>query len=419
MGVIARTSSMAYKGTDKTVARIGQELGVDYILEGSVRQDKERIRITAQLIRVQDQIHLWADSFDRQLRGILEIHGEIGAAIAAQVKLELISPVGRPSNGYAVENPEAHDHYLRGRYHYARSNRQDMQKAIEFFKSATRLDPNYTLAYSGLADALLILPITGDVASKEVFPAAKTAVSRALQLAPNSAEAHTSDATAKFWFDWDFAGAEAAARRALQLNENYSLAHLYLAHVLSNVGRHVEALAVIRQGMVLDPYSLITAAMRGQFLYHAGRNSEAIAQFRASLDMEPRFWVGQICLAKAYEKEGRYCDALTACNRAWEFSGGNTEAVSVAGYVHAVSGNRAEAESKIQQMLDIRKDRYVPPYNLALVFAGLDQTEAALNHLEQAFEDRDVHMPFLLDHKWDRMRSNRRFQEILEMVRLQ
>lgn len=416
MGVIARTSSMAYKQTNKSVAQIGQELGVDYVLEGSVRREVDRVRITAQLIRVRDQIHIWAENYDHRLPGILDIHGEIGAAIAAEVKLKLVSEEERQLSRTIHRDPEAHDHYLRGRYHYARSNLLDMQKAVEHFQRATERDPEYALAYSGLADALIVLPITGDVAAHEAFPAAKTAIAQALRLDPDSAEAHTSDATIKFWFDWDFKGAETAARLAIKLNENYLFAHLYLAHVLSNVGRHDEALAAVQQALVLDPLSLITGAMRGQFLYHAGRDSESLEQFKTTLGMESRFWVGQICLAKTYEKLGMYSAALIACDRAWEFSAGNSEALSLAGYVHAVSGDRAKAEGKIQEMLGRKKERYVPPYNLALVFAGLGETETGLHWLGEAFEERDVHMTFLRDHKWDGMRSNAQFQKLLSRV---
>ena len=413
MGVIARTSSMTYKQTNKSVAQIGQELGVDYVLEGSVRREAGRVRITAQLIRVRDQVHLWADNYDRQLPGILDIHGEIGAAIAAQVKLKLMSEEERRLTRNAPRDAEAHDHYLRGRYHYARFNLSDAQKAIGYFQSATDRDPAYVLAHSGLSDALMVLPISGDAASKEVFPAAKTAIARALSRFCGSPYFRC---WRQFWFDWDFKGAEAAGRRAISLNENYSLAHLYLAHVLSNIGPHDEALAVIQQALVVDPLSLIVGAMRGQFLYHAGRDSASVEQFKATLGMEPRFWVGQICAAKTYEKLGMYSEAFAACDKALEYSGGNSEALSLAGYVHAVSGNRTEAEAKIQTMLERKQQRYVPPYNVALVFAGLGETERALQWLQQAFEERDVHMPFLLHHKWDGIRSNAQFQKLLSRV---
>jgi tetratricopeptide (TPR) repeat protein len=411
LGVIARTSSMAYKRTDKSVTQIGQELGVEYVLEGSVRREADQVRVTAQLIRVRDQIHLWAENYDRQLPGVLDIQGEIGAAIAAQVA---VTSEGEFKRGEAGQlDPEALDHYLRGRYHYARSNLFDLQKAVGYFQKATERDPDYALAYSGWADALVILPISGDIAPQEVFPLAKRAIARALELDPHSAEAHTADATSKFWFDWDFPGAETAARRAIELNENYSLAHLYLAHVLSNTGRHEEAMATMRQVSVLDPLSLIRGAMRGQFLYHARRDAEAVEQFKATLSMESRFWVGQICFAKVLERLGRYEEALAACNSAFEFSGGNSEALSLAGYVHAITGNRAKAEENIHKMMDRKKERYVPSYNLALVFAGLQETEPALDWLENALEEKDVHMTFLRDYKWDGMRAHPKFQQVL------
>ena len=416
LGVIARTSSMVYKQTNKPVTQIARELGVDYVLEGSVRREADRIRITAQLIRAQDQIHLWAESYDRRLPGILDIHADAAAAIAGEVKLKLMLTGEQQCRQNSLRDPEAHDHYLRGRYHYARSNLIDLRKAVDYFERAVQRDPGFALAHSGIADSLVIFPISGDIASTEVLPAAKTAAARALEFGPHFAESHTSDCNVKFWFDWDFKGAEAAARRAVQLNENYSTAHLYLAHVLSNVGRHDEALAIIQQALVLDPFSLITGAMRGQFLYHAGRYAESVEQFNVTLGLEPRFWVGQICAAKVYEKLQMHSEALRACDHAWEYSSGNTEAPSIAGYIYAVTGDKAKAEDKIQDMRALKKDRYVSPYNLALVYAGLGQTESALQWLEQAFEERDTHMTFLLDYKWDGIRANERFQELLSRV---
>ena len=413
MGVIARTSSMAYKQTDKSVTQIGRELGVDYVLEGSVRRDGAQVRITAQLIRVQDRTHLWAEKYDRQLPGILDIHGEIGAAIADQVKLELMSEDRRQLVRNAPRNLEAHDLYLRGRYHYSKFNLFDAQKAARYFQQATELDPSFGLAHSGLADTLMVFVLSGDVAANEVSSTETSAIAQALRLDPESAEAHTSDSAAKLFLEWDFKGSELAARRAIQLNENYSLAHVYLAHVFSNTGRYDEALATIQKAMVLDPLSLFVGAMRGQFLYHAGRYSESLEQFNATLAMEARFWIGQICAAKLYEKLGMYSEALVACDLAWQFSGGNSEALSLAGHVHAVAGDRAKAEEYINQMMERRTERYVPPYNVALVFAGLGESETALYWLGHALEERDVHMPFLLDHKWDEMRSNAEFQKIL------
>jgi TolB-like protein/Tfp pilus assembly protein PilF len=414
LGVIARTSSMAYKATNKSVRQIGEELGVDYVLEGSVRREPDRVRVTAQLIRVQDQIHLWAENFDRPPRSVLDIHGEVGAAIAAQVRLKLTGEETSQLRILRRENPQAYDLYLRARFHHAKVTYPELQKAIGYFRKATEIDPEYASAYAGIADSLIRLPITSDIPSREAFPEARIAIQRALELAPQLAEAHCSDAAIKFWFEWDFAAAEAAARKAIGLNSNYALAHLYLAHILSNIGRHEEALSAIQQARLLDPFSLITNTLQGQFLYHAGRIEESIHQLHSTLEMEPRFWVAHICLAKSHEQLGNYAEALACCEKAWEFSGGNSEALSLAGYIYAISGDAAKAEARIAQLEEQKSKRYVPPYNFALVFAGLQRTEPALACLQQAFEERDVHMTFLLDHKWNGLRSNPRFAELVD-----
>src|SRR5579859_1643928 len=418
MGVIARTSSMIYKRTEKSIRQIGEELGVDYVLEGSVRREPDRVRVTAQLIRVQDQIHLWAENFDRPPRSVLDIHGDVGAAIAAQVRLKLTGEETSQLRQVRRENPEAYDLYLRARFHHAKVTFPELQKAIGYFRKAVEIDPEYASAYAGIADSLIRLPITSDIPSRDAFPAAREATAKALALDPLSAEAHCSDAAIKFWFEWDFAGAEAAARKAIRLNANYSLAHLYLAHILSNSGRHEEALAAIQQARLLDPFSLITNTLEGQFLYHAGRVEESIRQLHTTLEMEPRFWVAHICLAKSLEQLGNYSEALAECNKAWEFSGGNSETLSLAGYIHAIAGEQVIAEAKISQLNEAKAGRYVPPYNFALVFAGLEQTENALDSLERAFEQRDVHMTFLLDHKWNGLRGNPRFAALLERCNL-
>lgn len=418
MGVIARTSSMAYKRTTKSVRQIGEELGVDYVVEGSVRREAGRVRVTAQLIRVRGQIHLWADNFDYPQQSILDMHGMIASAIAAQVKLKLTPDEQCQSQSTHSQNQEAYDQYLRGRYHHAKVTFAELQKAIGYFRRATELDPELAVAHSGLAESHIRLPITSDVPTAEAFPSAKAAVAKALELDHYSAEAHSCEAAIRFWFEWDFVSAERAARKAIALNSNYSPAHLYLAHVLSNLGRHEEALPVIRQALVIDPFSLITNTMLGQFLYHAGQLEASRQQLQATLDMESRFWVAHICLAKTYEQLGMHSEALSACDKAREFSGGNTESLSLAGYIHAVAGEREKAHDKIQQMQELQRARYVPPYNLALAYTGLGQTEDALLYLDRAFEERDVHMPFLLDHKWDRLRSESRFIDLLRNCNL-
>lgn len=418
LGVIARTSSMAFKKTQKTVAQIGLDLSVDYVLEGSVRREGERIRITAQLIRVKDQIHLWAESYDTEIGSILDVQCKIGAAIADQVKLQLTAEEQRKLAQGTTRDTAAHDDYLHGLFHMARVTFPELQRAIAYFQRATERDPGYAAAYTGIANAVTRLPITSDVPTARVRETARVAIAKALELDPDSADARGSDAGFKFWLAWDFEGAKEAARRAIELNSNHAPARFYLAHALSNTGEHTQALTEIRRTLVLDPFSLLTNAMYGQFLYHSGQLDDSAQQLRKTLELEPRFWVAHVCLAKTCERLGHYSEALECCARAWEHSGGNTEALSIAGYVHAVMGDREKAEQKIQQMLERRDKHYVPPYNVALVFAGLNDRDAALDWLELAFTDRDVHLNFLRDHKWDVMRGRREFQSLMARVGL-
>lgn len=418
LGVIARTSAMAYKQTRKTVAQIGAELKVDYVLEGSVRRERERVRITAQLIRVQDQTHLWAQGFDSELDSILAVHTEMAEAIAEQVKLRLNAEQQRTLERAGTNSVDAHDEYLRGLFHMARVTFPELQKAIGYFRRATERDPTYALAYLGITDAATRLPITSDVPAAQVREIARSALMKALELDRESAATLASEAGFKFWLGWDYAGAVASAQRAIELNSNHALGHFYLAHTLSNIGEHAGALAEIQLTLTLDPFSLLTNAMYGQFLYQAGRDAESVEQLRKTLELESRFWVAQICLAKTYERLGRYAEALECCRNAWASSGGNTEALSIAGYVHAVSGERAVAEEKIRELLARRQERYVPAYNIALIFTGLRDFDAALHWLELAFADRDVHMNFLRDHKWTVLRSRREFRSLTERVGL-
>jgi TolB-like protein len=418
LGVIARTSAMAYKQTRKTVRQIGAELNVQYLLEGSVRREGGRVRITAQLIRAQDQTHLWAQNFDMELDSVLSVHGKMAAAIAEQVKVRLSAEQQRRLERPGTSRVDAHDDYVHGLFHMARVTYPELQKAIGYFRRATERDPAYVPAYLGLANAVTRLPITSDIPTGEIRETARSAIVKALELDPDSAEARGSDAGFRFWLEWDYAGAIASARRAIELNFNHALAHYYLAHTRSNIGEHAEALAEIRRTLALDPFSLLANAMHGQFLYHAGRDADAVEQLLKTLELEPRFWVAQICLAKAYERLGRHAEALEYCRQAWASSGGSTEALSIAGYVHAVSGERAAAEEKIRELLARREKQYVPPYNIALVFAGLRDPDSALRWLELAFTERDVHMNFLRDHKWNVLRSTGEFRSLLSRVGL-
>ena len=418
LGVIARTSSMVYKRTTKTIAEIGRELGVNFVVEGSVRREKERVRITAQLIRVSDQTHLWAESYDREIGSVLSVQTELGVSIAKKIKIQLGGKEKPTVVADAERNPEAHDAYLRGRYHWAKRTFAETRKAIEYFRKATDAEPTYAKAYAGLADCYITLPITSDREPKDCFPKATTAVSKALELDENLAEAHTSLGTIRFWFDWDWSGAHECYERALQINPNYVVARLFRAHCFSNVGRHEEAIAEIHRAVRLDPLSPILNTLLAEFLYHARRYDEAVAEFHNAVELAPRFWIAHVNFAKVYEQIGEYGRALAELELARTFSDGNTVPISLLGYVWAKSGRLAEAENVLAELLTLARQKYVPPVNIAVVYAGLGKQDSMFEWLERGLQDRDVHMTFLRDPKWDGLKENLRFTKILRQVGL-
>ena len=418
MGVIARTSSMVYKRTTKTIAEIGRELGVNHVLEGSVRRESGRVRITAQLIRVADQTHLWAESYDREMESMLDVQNEIGLSIAQTVQLKLSGKAKPRLSDVAERNPEAHDAYLRGRYHWANRTLAETHRAIEYFRNAADIEPIYAQAYAGLADCYITLPITSDMPSKDCFPKAKAAAIKALELDGNLAEAHTSLGTIRFWFDWDWAGAEECYQRALMINPNYVVARLYRAHCFSNAGRHEEAIAEIKRASRLDPLSPILSTLLAEFLYHARRYDEAVAEFQNAVELAPNFWIAHLNFAKVYEQTGQPSRAIAALEMARTFSGGNTEPISLLGYVLATTGRQTEAETALAELLALARRKYVPPVNVALMYAGLRKDDLMFEWLERGVQDRDVRMTFLRDPKWDRLRENSRFREILKQVGL-
>lgn len=279
-------------------------------------------------------------------------------------------------------------------------------------------DPNYALAYAGVSDCYRTLPIASDELAGPAFSKAREAALRALEIDERLAEAHASLGYINFFYDWDWAASEKESKRALELNPNYALAHLGYAHLLSNLGRHEEAQVEVNRSLALDPLSPFVASMKGMFLYEARRYQESVEYLQKELEVEPDFWISQINLGKAYERQGRYQEALAAFEEAKKASGGTTEAESLTGYTYAVSGHRKEAEQALQELRTLSRKKYVPPYNVALVYLGLGNSDETLKWLEKAYTERDPHMVFLgVDPKWDVLRSDPRFINLINRLR--
>ena len=418
MGVIARTSSMAYKHTRKTIGQIGRELSVEFILESSVRREGDRLRITSQLIRVQDQTHLWASKFDCEATGFLGVQRELGMAIAEQVHIKLM-----PGDGGFAHSPfnmDAYDLYLRGRYHWNQLTPPGIRRGLACFEQSVSLDSKYALAWSGMADCYSMLPITCDEPTKAILPKALAAARKAVELNGDLAEAHTSLGTVKVWMDWDWPGAEAAFQRALELNPSYVQAHRYYACLLSHTGRHAEAAAEMDLARVLDPLSPIMHALSGHLRWHARDYKTALAHLRDAESINGSLWIVHAFLGRVHECEGRMEESLTEFQKAFDLSGGgSTEPVAFRARVEALTGNRTAAEQAIRTLIDISANKYVPPCNIAMIYAGLNDTENALCWLEKGFEMRDVRLVFLLaDPRWDTIRHEPRFQNLSRRLNL-
>jgi DNA-binding winged helix-turn-helix (wHTH) protein/TolB-like protein/Tfp pilus assembly protein PilF len=419
-GVIVRplASARRYGGVEQDPLAAGRELQVDSVVDGSIQRWGDRIRVTARLVSVGGE-QLWAGQFDEKFTDIFAVQDAISGRVAGALALHLSGEEERRLTKRHTENAAAYELYLRGRYHLYKLTPPEVRKGIEFFQEAVRVDPSYALAYAGIADAYSTLPITSDVAPRDAFPKAKEAVTKALELDGSLAEAHAILGRIKFWFDWDWAGSESEFRRAIDLSPNNADAHRLYAHLLSNIGRHEEALRELKRARELDPLSLITNTLQGQFLHFAGRDDEAVRSFEKTFELNPNFWVAHTQLASVLIHKKMYGQALTELEKAREQSGGNTHTIALTGYVMALSGEHGRARGVLEELRRVSRERYVPPSNMAIVHHGLGEREEALAWMERAFEGRDVLLTFVaVDPKWEALRSDQRFVSLLERMNL-
>ena len=419
LSVIGRTSVMSYKRATKSLAEIGHELDAAYLIESSIRAEGGHLRITSKLIRVSDQVQIWSASYDSEPNSMLAFQRELSAAIAEQVHLHLspdrLSALARRHS----RNAEAYDLYLRGRHFWNQLTPPATRRAIEYFGRAAELDPNYALAWSGLADSYSAGPINGDAPPLAVWPRAKEAATNAIKAEPELAEVQTSLGFLKFWLEWDWPGAEAAFRKAVSLDPSYPLPHRMIGILLSHMGRPEEARPAIRRARELDPLLAVHQALSSQVAFSGREYSEAVQFARQSIVVDPEFWVGYIQLAQALEQLGQNDQALDALTSAGRFSGGNSKVVALRGYIFAKLGRTVEAREVLRTLVAIARERYVPPYAMALVHAGLSEPDDSFEWLDRAFDLHDVHLIFLpVDPKWDPFRADARFAALLNRAGL-
>jgi len=415
LAVIARTSVMRYKRSRKNIREIAAELAADYLLESTFRRDERSVRITSRLVRARDEAQVWSGNYDREWRSVLQLQEELGNAIAHHVENRFSSEPAAARSRSTTADPDAYDLYLRGKHYWNQIRPTALRRAIEFFDAAVSKDPSFALAWSGLADTYSVLPVTSDGDPSEHWQKARHAADEAMRLQPDLAEACASSGIVAFWLDWDWRRAEHELRGAVEQNPSYASGHRYLAHVLSNLGRHAEALAVMANACRLDPLSPALHAVSGQLFYQAAQFDATEEQARRALALNSDFWLGHLVLGKVCERMKRYGAALTECDTAFHLSEGNTEALSLKGYVMAQMGRRTEADQILKTLLDTSAARFVPPYNVALLYAGMSAPDAACEWLEKARLIRDVHIVFLpVEPKWNALRGDPAFRSLLE-----
>jgi TolB-like protein/Flp pilus assembly protein TadD len=412
--VIGRTSVLSYKRTQKTLTQIGTELNAAYLVEGSVRAETGRLRVTARLVRVSDQAQMWSSSYDSEPTSVLTFQRELSTAIAEQIRLRLsperITALARRQ----THNPAAYDLYLRGRHFWNQLTPPTTRRAMEYFRQAVELDPHYALAWSGLADAYSSSPITGDACPLEVWPRAKEAAANAVAAEPELAEAQTAHGFMNLFLGWDWPAAETAFRKAITLDWNYPLAHRMLGVLLAHMGRYEEASPVLRRARELDPLYAMHHALSAQAAF-MGRDFDAALRFsKQAIVVNPEFWIGHLQLGQVLGQLGQTDAALDSLNAAARLSGGNSKALSYRGYLLATSGREKEARQVISTLRSIADERYLAPCAVALVHAGLRDVDQAFEWLDRSFQARDVHLVFLpVDVRWDSFRSDERFGNLM------
>ena len=417
--VIPRGSVMQYKGARKSLPEIGRQLNVDVIVEGTVARSGDRVRVTAQLIEAAADRHLWAESYERDVRDLLALQREVAAAIAARIQATLTA---RERSGLMTAprvNPDAYLAYIKGRVYWNQRTQGALEKGVASFQQSIDIDPGYAPAYAGLADCYTALGYGSYLPPKVAFERARAAAIQALVLDGELADPHASLGYVKLYYDWDFAGAEREFQRAIALNPNSVTAHQWYSVYLTAMGRFEEARREIRRAQQLDPFSPAINTDVGFVEYYSGRYPEAVKQLRATLDPNPSFPLAHLWLGRAYEAQQRHDEAVSAFTTAAQVLVDWPVTMAALGHVFAVSGRHAEARRMLDDLLTLSTHKYVTPYGIALVYDGLGDTQSAAEWLDRAVSDRSNWLVWLkLDQRFENLRRSPRFDALVRRVGL-
>lgn len=420
-GVVVRSvgSVRRYGGMEQDPLAAARELQVDWVIEGTVQRSGEQVRVTARLLRVADGSARWSGRFDERFSGVFDLQDMISDRVAGVIAPRLSVRGRRGPAASGTQNPDAYQLYLAARLQAQGIRPAGLRKAIEFYRKAIELDPQFVQAHAGLADACRRLPFAADMAPAEAFEPARAAALRAIELDPTLAEGHAALGWIKFWYEWDWPGAERAFRHAIELNPNVAEAQLGLGHLLSAQGRGEEGFAHIQRARELDPMSLITNTLEAGYLLGLGRRQEADRRIARALEIDPDFWVAHLTMASFHMADRQPGKAIESLRKAEQISEGSTQATALIGYALARNGQRAQAQVVLERLLALSRQRYIPPTSIAAVYAGLGDKTQALDWLERGYDQRDLRLSFLnVDGRWGSLREEPRFQSLLKILKL-
>jgi TolB-like protein/DNA-binding winged helix-turn-helix (wHTH) protein/cytochrome c-type biogenesis protein CcmH/NrfG len=416
--VISRRSAIYYKGTKKTLPQIAQELGVDGVIEGTVQRSGDRVRVSAQLVEGRTDHHLWADTYDRDLHDVLALEGEVARAIAHEIQLKLTPEENARLVHRRPVSTEAYEAYLKGLYYWNRLSEEDLRKSIDYFQQAIRLAPDFAPAYSGLAFSYTLLASQEFVAPQDAYPKAKELARKALELDQNLADAHAALGFALCYSDWNWREAETEFRRAIELEPNAERGHHVYSLYLNDMGRNEEAIADIKKSLEADPLSVLARWNLGYFYITSGQPERGAEEFRKTLEIDPGP-DGHQGLGMAYTLENRLDDAIAELQEAVKLSPGNTSCKASLGYAYAMAGKRIAALKVVDDLKQTSKRKYVSAYLVAMVYAGLSDKAAAFQWLETALRQRDDQLPALkVDPFLAPLRPDARFADLLRRIGL-
>jgi TolB-like protein/Tfp pilus assembly protein PilF len=418
LNVKPRSSVFRYKGKETNPQTIGKELNVQAILNGRVVQRGQELSLFVELIDAALDKVVWSQRYDRKQSELVTLQSEVARDVSNKLKPKLTGTDEQKVTKKYTANPEAYQLYLKGNFYASQYTKEGLANGIECFNRAIALDPNYALAYNGLAYYYIVMDDCY-LSPNDSMPKAREAAKHALEIDGTLADAHTSLAVVLFWYDWNWAAAEKEYQRAIELNPDDARTRQYYAWNLSQLGRMEEAVVEAKKAQQLDPLSAEVNTFLGQVLVNARRNDQAIEQLRKTLGLDPNYWLAHSMLGRAFEQKGDLNQAIQSYQRARQSEENVPELLALVGRAYALSGKKAEAQKVIDELKELSKRAYVSPYTLAIIYAGLGNKDETFAYLNRAYDERSYYLTWLkVDSQMDNMRSDPRFQDLLRRVNL-